>query len=168
MIEDLLKLIRLLLPQGAILPGSIYAVRTVLQKHLTKPKKLFVCQCERYFYNIDLVINDPESICPQCSARLSGTPAKWFYSFSLIEKLKHLYEFRPDWVEAILRPWKETGANDSMDVNHGEKWRQTPLLQTQGNLAFGMSADGVALKKSSVESVWPITITVLNLERSQR
>jgi hypothetical protein len=47
-------------------------------------------------------------------------------------------------------------------------WKRNPILQQEGNMAFGLSSDGLSMYKSTNKQLWPVMLMNFNLPPAER
>lgn len=182
--EELLKLVKKILPEGNTLPSTTYQAKRVVcplglevQKIHACPNDCIlyrgqyehldrcpVCTCARYKIRRD----DPGDVGGERSKK--KIPAKVMWYFPLIPRLKRLFRNKD---HAKLMRWhKEERKQDGM-LRHpadGSQWRNIdrafPEFDADArNVRLGLSTDGMNPfgEMSSSHSTWPVTVCIYNL-----
>ena len=183
--EELLKLVKKILPEGDELPSTTWEAKRVVcplglevQKIHACPNDCIlyrgaeyenldccpVCKCARYKIRRD----DPGEVDGETIKK--KIPAKLVWYFPLIPRLKRL--FRNKEHAKLMRWHKEERKNDGM-LRHpadGSQWRNIdracPTFDADArNLRLGLSTDGMNPfgEMSSNHSTWPVTVCIYNL-----
>jgi Transposase family tnp2/Domain of unknown function (DUF4218)/Transposase-associated domain/Domain of unknown function (DUF4216) len=177
--EELLVIVKNMLPEGNVLPSSTYEAKKVVCPLGLDVQKIHACPNDCILYRGEYENLDA---CPVCDAkryklRRNDTgdagkkiPAKVMWYFPIIPRLKRL--FRNKSHAKLVRWHKEERKQDQM-LRHpadGSQWRnlnrEFPEFDKDArNIRFGMSTDGINPfgEWGSSHSTWPVTLCMYNL-----
>ena len=176
--NELLMLIKKLLPEGNKLPATTYEAKEVVCPLGLEVQKIHACPNDCILYHGDY--HELES-CPVCKASrykikrddpgdIEGerprkrVPAKVMWYFPIIPRLRRL--FRNKEHAKIIRWHKEERKKDDM-LRHptdGSQWRKIDrnypeFAEDAKNIRFGLSTDGMnPFNEMSSHSTWPVTL----------
>ena len=183
--EELLKLVKKILPEGNELPSSTYEAKRVVCPLGLEVQKIHACPNDCILYRGAAYEN--LDCCPVCSCarykirredpgEVDGEnckkkiPAKVMWYFPLIPRLKRL--FRNKEHSKMMRWHKEERKRDGM-LRHpadGSQWRNIDRAFPEfdadtRNVRLGLSTDGMNPfgDMSSTHSTWPVTVCIYNL-----
>jgi hypothetical protein len=182
--NELLELIKKMLPDGNTLPETTYEAKEIVCPLGLEVQKIHACPNDCILYCGEYEKLDA---CPMCKASrykikrddhgdVDGepprkrVPAKVMWYFPIIPRLRHL--FRNKEHSKRIRWHKEERKLDGM-LRHpadGSQWRNIDRTYPEfandpRNVRFGLSTDGMNpfSEMSSSHSTWPVTLCMYNL-----
>jgi hypothetical protein len=163
-LEDLLQLMALFLPTvETTLPSSVYVLkRAFVEAFPSVPvrKVLYCSNCQ--------ALLDRGSSCGKSSC--SGH-VKDFVFISLYQQLKLKLEDKLIW-KALQETYRKRvlcqSSDDVLDIYCGKEYRQHSFLMRPGNISLTLNTDGVAIFKSSKNSLWPVWLVINELPPKER
>nr|AAX92860.1 transposon protein, putative, CACTA, En/Spm sub-class [Oryza sativa Japonica Group]ABA92603.1 transposon protein, putative, CACTA, En/Spm sub-class [Oryza sativa Japonica Group] len=182
---DLLKLVKIILPEGNKLPETTYDAKKIVCPLGLEVQKIHACLNDCILYRGEEYKN--LEACPICKAlqykirredpgEVDGQPtkniisAKVMWNFPIIRRLRRL--FRNKGNARMMRWHAEERQQDGM-LRHpadGSQWRNIDRKfkdfgKDARNIRFGLSTDGMNLfgEMSSGHSTWPVTMCIYNL-----
>ena len=184
--EELLKLVKKMLPEGNVLPSTTYEAKKIVCPLGLEIEKIHACPNDcilyrgKYYENLDT--------CPVCGASrykikrdddpgdVEGspirkrTPTKVMWYFPIIPRLRRLFRNKDH--AKMMRWHKEECKNDGM-LRHpadGSQWRKIDrtykkFAEDPRSIRFGLSTNGMNPfgDMSSSHSTWPVTMCMFNL-----
>ena len=182
--DELLRMIKDMLPADNELPASTYAAKKVVCPLGLEVQKIHACPNDCILYRGEKYEN-LES-CPICKALrykirrddpgdVEGEEpskkiaAKVMWYFPIIPRLKRLFRSKEN---AKLMRWHKERKQDNF-LRHpadGSQWRNIDrefkdFAEEERNIRFALSADGMNPfgNQSTSHSTWPVTLSILNL-----
>ncbi len=162
-VTDLLTLINLHLPKGSPVPATTYMLEKVLQPDLTQAVKCYYCQeCEQP------IETDGMDVCANCNAAVKTSDlmrsGKFFMTFDIEKRLQNLLKIST--VSAnLMHNLKNRGNRDSRalcDIMDGQSYKELNL--DVNDFTCCINTDGVNVFESSTFSIWPIFISINELD----
>jgi hypothetical protein len=183
--ENLLKIVKKMLPKDNELPSSTYEAKKVVCPLGLEVHKIHACINDCILYRGE---HEKLNACPVCGALrykigrddpgdVEGEPrprkripAKVMWYAPIIPRLKRLFSNRE---HAKLLRWHKEDRKKDLMLRHpadGSQWRKIdrefPTFSDDArNLRFGLSTDGFNPfgEQSSSHSTWPVTLCIYNL-----
>ena len=184
--ENLLKILKKMLPKDNELPSSTYEAKKVVCPLGLEVQKIHACINDCILYRGEY---ENLNACPVCGALrykigrddpgdVEGEhggprkriPAKVMWYAPIIPRLKRLFQNKE---HAKLLRWHKEDRKKDLMLRHpadGSQWRKIdrefPTFSDEArNLRFGLSTDGFNPfgEQSSSHSTWPVTLCIYNL-----
>lgn len=161
-INDLLRLITMLLPQPTLLPKSFHRF-----------DKLFPVSSENisvhyYCSNLECssLVVPPQTRCELCNTDFEESSSRkngsFFVTMDVCSQIKNILE--TDGVGDQLFATSSSTDNEVCDVTDGNLYRSIPLLASRtGHISITWNCDGVPLFKNSKQTLWPIRCKINEL-----
>lgn len=181
--KALLLLLKDMLPEGNLLPVTVYEAKKIVCPIGLKIEKIHACKESCVLFRGD---NADLDRCPECGITRykrrkdggddgeeskKGNPRKVAWYFPIIPRLKRLFANKD---EAKLMRWHEEGRKkDDTKIRHPAdcaQWRNIdttfPMFGDDcRNIRFQLSTDGMNPygNMSTTHSTWPVLLSILNL-----
>ena len=171
-----------LLPSGNVLPTSYHKARTIIDKNVVPVKEFHCCVNDCVlFRNSSCGQYEKCDVCPKCGEPryqpVSKTPRKRFSYIPLLPRLKRMFASRN--VSQLLQGHLSCSDNKTGSVMHDihqspawiSKYSKDGSFQgDHRGVALALCTDGMnPFSITNVQySMWPITMTILNLPRNIR
>jgi hypothetical protein len=156
--NDLLKLLKIILPLGASSPPNSYFFKKALDFDYTNATKNFYCKiCESFMGS---KVSDA---CVKCNSKDSQENSEnFFLSFNLKHSISSLLQIE-EIKSSIAQTFKtrRDPVSTIKDISDGKKYRELNL--GEHDLTMTMNTDGVPVFKSSKLSLWPVLLSINEL-----
>ena len=155
-VEDLLAILNIHLPMN-YLSSSSYLFRSIYRPQESSNFK-FLCR------HCGTLMSDNMSTCDDCGFAFDRSTSiksgDFFISLSVEEQLRSILQS-----PTVLRMNKVESCSDSVsDISDSVHYRNQELLHDANNFSVTVNCDGIPVFKSSLCSLWPILLTVNELE----
>ncbi|OXA39597.1 hypothetical protein Fcan01_25684 [Folsomia candida] len=160
--SDLLTLINFHLPPGASIPSSMFLLNKMLGPDYTLAKKIPFCEkCQCIIENSDNCIK-----CGQVNVHKAIKDGNYFVSFDIGSVLKSLLE-REAISNSIIKTFVKRANNPDAsnvisDIVDGADYKKLKLKKY--DLTCCLNTDGVSIFNSSGFSVWPLLLSINELD----
>ena len=183
--ENLLKIVKKMLPKENELPSSTYEAKKLVCPLGLEVQKIHACINDCILYRGEHENLNACSVCGALRYKIrrddpgdvegddhprKRIPAKVMWYAPIIPRLKRLFQNKE---HAKLLRWHEDDRKKDMMLRHpadGAQWRNIDRLYPKfaadaRNLRFGLSTDGFNPfgEQSSSHSTWPVTLCIYNL-----
>ncbi|OXA41144.1 hypothetical protein Fcan01_24097 [Folsomia candida] len=159
--SDLLTLINFHLPNGALIPSSVFLLNKSLGPDYNSAKKIPYCsQCQ-------LIIDEVEGKCLKCEEKVSSSGAikcgSYFISFDIGSIMKSLLQQQLI-LDSLDKTFKsrDSAADTLRDIKDGLAYKNLRLQKY--DLSCCVNTDGVAIFNSSRFSIWPLLLSINELD----
>ena len=179
--DELINLVRDMLPENNTLPNSFYSIKKLLKTFNLGYKKIHACLNDCCLYRNEL---EHAELCPKCGCSRwkvdqrsrkihKGIPAKVLRYFPIIPRFKRMFGITE--MSELLR-WHSTHKSQDGKMRHpvdslgwetiNKRWPHFAL--DPRNIRLGLATDGFNPFKdlSSRYSCWPVILTIYNLPPS--
>lgn len=168
-IQQLLNIFSLVLPTGNNVCSSLYSFKQYFC-NLKNPIK-YHYYCPNCLHTVENQ-NAEKCTIKKCSKSFRGTDLPYFLQIPIIEQVQTFFA-QTGFYESLQGRFM-TGRNNNTiaDIYDGELYKTLvqnngPLSQPE-NLSFVLNTDGAPVFKSSNMSIWPVFLTINELELKQR
>ncbi|XP_059669388.1 uncharacterized protein LOC132314558 [Cornus florida] len=180
--DELLDIIRVMIPSDNSLPKGIYETKKLLKKFDLGYEKIHACANDCCLFRKE---NKDLNACPKCGTSRwktnaqsnvvrEGVPAKVLWYFPIVPRFRRFFQSKEK-AEQIL--WHSTHKSEDKKMRHpvdslawdmiNKKW---PCFASDPrNLRLGLAADGFNPfgDLSSKHSCWPVNLVVYNFDPLQ-
>lgn len=162
-IGHLLNLINFHLPKGASVPATKYLLEKNLQPDFTQVFKCFYCQkCDKP------VDTDRMDVCDSCNAAVNRSDllrgGNFFVVFDITNTLLNVLKI-PTVADNLIKNLDNRGRRDSRvmcDIMDGSSYKELNL--DTNDITCSVNTDGVNVFESSNFSIWPLFISINELD----
>jgi len=167
-ISDLLQMFKFCFPEDISLPGSQYLLEKNLDADYTKATKCFFC------HNCEQQVETANEVCANCQAGINASElvksGKYFLMFDVSNALRGILDLKEVSHNLMrnLRQKSSLSLNNDIytDIVDGECYRNLGL--TGSDFTCSINTDGVNVFRSSQFSIWPIFVSINELDYKVR
>lgn len=167
-IQQLLNIFAYVLPDDNVVCSSLYSYKKYFNQLKNPIKKHYYCP--KCLNSVKDNIADCEN--QNCRHSLTRGSNPYFLQSSIIEQLRTFFS-KEGFFEALQHRFSENHHNSTIkDITDGFLYKSLSsnngLLSEPENISFVLNTDGAPVFKSSRISIWPIFLTINELEISKR